>query len=575
MGDGSRCLVGCVGTAAAQILNYWQWPPHGRFSHSYWWPGDVFCGDTSIPGEFLIADFRDAYDWPNIPDSCDNGCSFRDSAALGELNYEVAAALETMFSVCGSATFNLDGYKIYTDYFFCSPDIEVLYCYDHSLDDWFSIIQTEIDSGRPVHYFSFDHSMVCDGYRSDGNQYEIHLNYGWGGPFTAWYILDEMTCSWQTDSGSRDGDDYMYINIEPYPVSDLNFYGALVIDTLGDSNGHAIPGETIEISPALINHGWDAMGVRGILTDDYQYLQILNSNINFIDSLFADTIVTPENNFLIRINSNCPDPWRVELMPEFFDLQTNQITDSFILFIGNTTSLTDNLDTGQGFWRHKINTEGCVDDWQLDDYRSHSGDFSFNAGGPGSSVYSDNADGILISPPFLLPPEAKLSFWHYLKTALFGRQVGDGAQVYITDGFNPPQLIYPTNGYTHMLDSLPCFAGDIEWTQVEFDLSAYSGVVQIIFRFVSDQRFADEGWYIDDFQISSSVVCGDPNRDSKTNMADVVFIVNYVFVAGSPAPSPICSGDANGDGNVNVTDAVYIANYSFAGGMPPQSGCCD
>ncbi len=65
---------------------------------------------------------------------------------------------------------------------------------------------------------------------------------------------------------------------------------------------------------------------------------------------------------------------------------------------------------------------------------------------------------------------------------------------------------------------------------------------------------------------------GDANGDGFTNVADIVFLVSYVF-KGGPAPDPIGLGDVNCDGGVNVADAVYMVNYVFKGGPAPGEGC--
>jgi agmatine/peptidylarginine deiminase len=63
--------------------------------------------------------------------------------------------------------------------------------------------------------------------------------------------------------------------------------------------------------------------------------------------------------------------------------------------------------------------------------------------------------------------------------------------------------------------------------------------------------------------------CGDANSDSDINVADAVFLINYVF-KGGPAPEPMLAGDANSDGELNVADAVFIINYVFKSGSPPE-----
>ena len=75
MGDGGRCVVGCVATATAQIINFWQWPSSGLGSHSYIWEGDNSCSTLMVPPAELSAVYSDDYDWAHMPDSCDGGCS--------------------------------------------------------------------------------------------------------------------------------------------------------------------------------------------------------------------------------------------------------------------------------------------------------------------------------------------------------------------------------------------------------------------------------------------------------------------------------------------------------------------
>jgi len=63
---------------------------------------------------------------------------------------------------------------------------------------------------------------------------------------------------------------------------------------------------------------------------------------------------------------------------------------------------------------------------------------------------------------------------------------------------------------------------------------------------------------------------GDANGDGEINIADVVHLVNYLFIGG-PDPVSLEAGDANCDGVINIADAVYLINYLFIGGPPPGS----
>ena len=61
---------------------------------------------------------------------------------------------------------------------------------------------------------------------------------------------------------------------------------------------------------------------------------------------------------------------------------------------------------------------------------------------------------------------------------------------------------------------------------------------------------------------------GDPNHDGIIDLADVVYLINYLF-KGGPEPDPLEAGDANCDGTVDLGDIVYLINYLFKNGPPP------
>lgn len=68
---------------------------------------------------------------------------------------------------------------------------------------------------------------------------------------------------------------------------------------------------------------------------------------------------------------------------------------------------------------------------------------------------------------------------------------------------------------------------------------------------------------------NSGYICGDANADTKVNVGDAVYLINYVFKSG-PAPNPLATGDTNADGKVNVGDIVYLINYVFKAGPDPK-----
>ncbi len=67
-------------------------------------------------------------------------------------------------------------------------------------------------------------------------------------------------------------------------------------------------------------------------------------------------------------------------------------------------------------------------------------------------------------------------------------------------------------------------------------------------------------------------VCGDADANLAVSIADVVYLINYIF-AGGPSPLPLLAGDVDCTNSVSIADAVYIINYIFGGGSAPCANC--
>lgn len=86
------------------------------------------------------------------------------------------------------------------------------------------------------------------------------------------------------------------------------------------------------------------------------------------------------------------------------------------------------------------------------------------------------------------------------------------------------------------------------------------------------------GWgIIDAYQavlaaIQSSYLAGDANDDEIVDVADAVYLLNYLC-KGGPAPDPMAAGDPNADCVIDVADVVYLLNYLYKGGPAPLRGC--
>ncbi len=64
------------------------------------------------------------------------------------------------------------------------------------------------------------------------------------------------------------------------------------------------------------------------------------------------------------------------------------------------------------------------------------------------------------------------------------------------------------------------------------------------------------------------VLAGDVNRDARINIADVIFLLGYLFANGDP-PWCLPLADINGDGINNIADPIHLLSYLFSSGEPP------
>ncbi|MCH9031534.1 MAG: PKD domain-containing protein [candidate division Zixibacteria bacterium] len=78
--------------------------------------------------------------------------------------------------------------------------------------------------------------------------------------------------------------------------------------------------------------------------------------------------------------------------------------------------------------------------------------------------------------------------------------------------------------------------------------------------------------YLIEGVISTNLTCcnipGDADDGGDVNIGDAIFIVNYAFVEGSPAPPCCDQADADGGDDVNIGDAIYIVKFAFEQGSP-------
>ncbi len=228
-----RTVVGCVATATAQIMKYWNWPPRGVESHVYDWDGDDSCeGGGTHGAKSLNATFSDDYDWLNMPDKFIGNLNQDQIDAVAELCYEIGVAMEMDYGVMSSGIDPNDLIPMvigsYKNHYRYSSELGWVQRYipnkdpDDTKEPWFDFIKGQLNANMPIQYFIPRHSIVLDGWQDDSSGKKYHMNYGWGGwvppdpnwagieNSNAWYTLDALP-------SSNPNHELLFGNIRPAP----------------------------------------------------------------------------------------------------------------------------------------------------------------------------------------------------------------------------------------------------------------------------------------------------------------------------------------------------------------------
>ncbi|UCF05566.1 MAG: T9SS type A sorting domain-containing protein [bacterium] len=304
-------------------------------------------------------------------------------------------------------------------------------------------------------------------------------------------------------------------------ISDIAYDDSLY----GNGDGCLAQGESVGITLGLLNTGSsEAEGVSLTLGESDPYVE-LNSAISSTPDIPAGERRQTATPFVITVLPGCPEYHRIELHLNIDLSSGRQSACSSAVFVGGF--LDDGFESGAGGWSHGEIVKGFVDEWHLETYRNHTlgGAFSWKCGGDGAGKYMHYSHGALITPELCLGPDATLTFWHWIQVELeTGNYVSDGGIVEIsTDGGATWTRITPVGGYSHAIYPgtstpipawTPCFGWTNDWTEVQFDLSAYEGAARIRFNFGGGEHFSnEEGWYVDDVVVSNGITSADITED--------------------------------------------------------------
>jgi len=184
----TNVVTGCVATAMAQVMKFWNWPRRGEGMHSY---------NAGTYG-MLSADFGGTvYQWDSMPNYVATN-----NPAVGTLMLQAGVSVNMSYGVTesGASVMNYGNPSVSCTqnalpaYFGYKATLQGLFKSSYNDSDWVDILKTELNAGRPVIYSGYGndggHCFITDGYLTNSR---FHFNWGWGGYANGYFIVESLT----------------------------------------------------------------------------------------------------------------------------------------------------------------------------------------------------------------------------------------------------------------------------------------------------------------------------------------------------------------------------------------------
>jgi len=189
-GNPANYPAGCVATAMAQLMRYYQFPNTGVGTASFTISSDGSPITYNLRGGDGMGG---AYVWSNMPLVPQANPTTTQCQAIGSLVADVGATVKMAYTAPGSSSVLIDAKTALTGTFHFSNAIKGYNNLSNIGPGLVGMINPNLDARYPV-LLGLEgpyggHGVVADGYGYSASTLYHHLNLGWSGMSSAWYSL--------------------------------------------------------------------------------------------------------------------------------------------------------------------------------------------------------------------------------------------------------------------------------------------------------------------------------------------------------------------------------------------------
>ena len=573
-GTGSnQAVTGCVATAMAQIMRFWNYPAHGTGSSSY-----CDCTASGFTDQWgtLSANYgTTTYSWTAMPLNVSSANSY-----VATLMYQCGVSVNMDYDVNGSGAYVIAAddpicaQTSYTNYFSYDPStIQGLYKSSYSDAAWTTLLENELNIGRPIQYVGDDatqggHTWVCDGYDASNN---FHMNWGWSGYDDGYFPLTNLTTGSGSSAFNPIQDQEALIGIQPLATYSIDAGISSVVSPTGNAcTSTFIPVVTLKnygsttLTSCTINYNVDA-GTN--LT--YSWTGSLANGVSV--NVTLPSITTTAGTHTLTSSTSSPNG------ATDGNTANNQSTSTFIssttpsalpLMEGFESSA--NLPSG---WT--LNNPDADAAWQVVTTVAHTGTNCIgfnNYDGDATTDMTGRKDWFYTKTyNFSSATSTTMSFdVAYATLTDAGTLYTDTlAVLYSTDCGTTWNQVYKKGGAT--LATAPTYTttatawspSSTQWRTDNVNLSALAGQASVMFAFENISGWAE--WvYLDNINITTSSTTGISNNNT----------LSAVFVYPNPAHNNISVSTTENTTSISVIDVVgqtVVAEQKVNGSQQVQS----
>ncbi len=180
-GPGGHVYAGCVATAGAQLMRYWNFPAQGTGSHTYTPEDNPQYGPITV-------NFGEAtYDWDNMPLTINSSSPIAQIEAIGQLIYHVGVSVDMNYRPTSSGAVTGRLCEVMPQHFYYTNQMLNLYRETYTREEYLDLIYRSVDMSWPMVHRGGGHAYVLDGYNEAGM---VHFNWGWSGSDDGWFDID-------------------------------------------------------------------------------------------------------------------------------------------------------------------------------------------------------------------------------------------------------------------------------------------------------------------------------------------------------------------------------------------------